>query len=128
MVKYFRDYIDVREEDEVKHGPKIAENRYFKLIEAFFEMHGFTFDTPWKYEYRQSGNGLERTYHSRECGDVIIRVEGTHLKSTSGGKGKARFSTHIRFDPNVSQPWRHKLSSQGGFLAGIKDLEKRIEE
>ena len=128
MTPYFRDYIDVREEDEVMHGPKIAENRYFKLIEAFFEKQGLTSDESWKYEYGVNGNGLERTYRSSECGDIIIRVGGTHLRSTGDGKGRARFSTHIRFDPNVKQPWRHKLSFQGGFLAGIKDLEKRMEE
>jgi hypothetical protein len=42
MSAYFRDYIDVREEDEVQNGPRIAENRYFKLIEAFFEEQGLT--------------------------------------------------------------------------------------
>jgi hypothetical protein len=127
MAPYFKDYIDVREDDEVQNGPNIPENRYFKLIGAFFDKEGFVPDGTWKYGYR-GGNGFERIYISEECGEVVVHVSGAHLRSLGDGKSKVKFSTHIKFDPNVKQPWRHNLSFQGGFLAGIKDLEKRIEE
>lgn len=81
---------------------------------------------PWGYEHRGT-NGLEMIYQSEECGRVAVHVSGTHLGNVGERRSKVRFSTHIKFDPNVRQPWRHILSSQGGFLAGIGDLEKKIK-